>query len=228
MKFILGTKNGASQIFDEKGNVIPVTIIEAKPNIITQIRTEEKDGYKAVQVGYERKNKKQKSPKDNPTGQAKNKKIDQDAKIEDKKIKFRYLKEFRNDEQKIKNKEKNKEQEFKIGDEIKVDIFEEGDKIKVSGISKGKGFQGVVKRYGFHGAPATHGTKHTHRAGGSIGDTNKARVNRGQKMPGRMGSDRVTVRGLKIVKVDKENNLLAIKGAVPGHKGTLIEIKTVG
>lgn len=215
MKFILGTKNGASQIFDEKGNVTPVTIVEAKPNIITQIRTEEKDGYEAVQVGYEEKNKKQ---------ETRNKKIDQDAKTEDKKLKFRYLKEFRDDGQKIRNKEQDKKQDYKIGDEIKVDVFEEGDEVKVSGISKGKGFQGVVKRYGFHGAPATHGTKHTHRAGGSIGDTNKARVNRGQKMPGRMGSDRVTVRGLKIVKVDKENNLLAVKGAVPGHKGTLIEI----
>jgi large subunit ribosomal protein L3 len=215
MKFILGTKNGASQIFDEKGNVTPVTIVEAKPNIITQIRTEEKDGYEAVQVGYEEKNKKQKT---------RNKKIDQDVKTEDKKLKFRYLKEFRDNGQKIRNKEQDKKQDYKIGDEIKVDVFEEGDEVKVSGISKGKGFQGVVKRYGFHGAPATHGTKHTHRAGGSIGDTNKARVNRGQKMPGRMGSDRVTVRGLKIVKVDKENNLLAVKGAVPGHKGTLIEI----
>ena len=216
MKFILGIKIGASQIFDKKGNVTPVTIVEAKPNIITQIKTEEKDGYKAVQVGYEEKVKSRK---------LKVKSKNQDAKI-DEKIKFRYLKEFRDNEQKIKSKEKNKEQEFKVGDEIKVDVFEEGDKIKVSGISKGKGFQGVVKRHGFHGAPATHGTKHTHRAGGSIGDTNKARVNKGQKMPGRMGFDRVTVRGLKIVKVDKENNLLAIKGAVPGHKGTLIEVNS--
>ena len=215
MKFILGTKIGASQIFDEKGKVTPVTIVEAKPNIITQIRTEEKDSYRAVQVGYE--NKKQKT---------KNKKIDKNAKAENKKIKFRYLKEFRNDKQEVENKEQDKEQDYKVGEEINVDVFEEGNKVKVSGISKGKGFQGVVKRYGFHGAPATHGTKHTHRAGGSIGDTNKARVNRGQKMPGRMGSDRVTVRGLKIVKVDKENNLLAIKGAVPGHKGTLIEIRS--
>ncbi len=215
MKFILGIKISASQVFDEKGNVTPVTIVEAKPNMITQIRTEEKDGYEAVQVGYEKKVKSKK---------LKVKSKNQDAKVEDKKLKFRYLKEFRDDEQKIRNKEQDKKQDYKVGDEIKVDVFEEGDKIKVSGISKGKGFQGVVKRHGFHGAPATHGTKHTHRAGGSIGDTNKARVNRGQKMPGRMGSDRVTVRGLKIVKVDKENNLLAIKGAVPGHKGTLIEI----
>ena len=216
MKFILGTKNGASQVFDEKGNVTPVTIIEAKPNIITQIRTEEKDGYEAVQVGYEKKVKSKK---------LKVKSKNQDIKTEDKKIKFRYLKEFRDEKQETINKEQDKKQDYKVGDEIKVDVFEEGDKIKVSGISKGKGFQGVVKRYGFHGAPATHGTKHTHRAGGSIGDTNKARVNRGQKMPGRMGSDRITVRGLKIVKVDKENNLLAIKGAVPGHRGTLIEVK---
>jgi large subunit ribosomal protein L3 len=213
MKFILGTKEGASQIFNEKGNITPVTIVEAKPNIITQIRTEEKDGYKAVQVGYGKKLKTQ------------NSKLKTEIKNLKRNLKFRYLKEFRDDEQKIKSEKKKKEQEFKIGDEIKVDIFQEGDKVKISGISKGKGFQGVVKRHGFHGASATHGTKHTHRAGGSIGDTNKARVNKGQKMPGRMGSDRITVRGLKIVKVDKENNLLAIKGAIPGHKGTLIEIK---
>ena len=194
MKFILGTKIGASQIFDEKGKVTPVTIVEAKPNIITQIRTEEKDSYRAVQVGYEKKVKSKK---------LKVKSKNQDAKAGDKKLKFRYLKEFRNDKQEVENKEQDKEQDYKVGEEIKVDVFEEGNKVKVSGISKGKGFQGVVKRYGFHGAPATHGTKHTHRAGGSIGDTNKARVNRGQKMPGRMGSDRVTVRGLKIVKVDK-------------------------
>jgi large subunit ribosomal protein L3 len=226
MKFILGTKNGASQIFDEKGNVIPVTIVEAKPNIITQIRKEEKDGYEAVQVGYEKKLK---------TQNLKLKTENKSLKTEKRDLKFRYLKEFKFQVPRLPSLEakatggqaSSKFQDYKVGDEIKVDVFEEGDKIKVSGISKGKGFQGVVKRHGFHGAPATHGTKHTHRAGGSIGDTNKARVNRGQKMPGRMGSDRVTVRGLRIVKVDKDNNLLAIKGAVPGHKGTLIEIRTL-
>jgi len=201
MKFILGIKIGASQLFDEKGNIVPVTIIEAKPNIITQIKTKEKDGYEAIQVGYDRKIK------------------NQNLKIKDKDFKFRYLREFKFQVPSFKI------QDYKIGDEIDVSVFEEGDKIKVSGISKGKGFQGVVKRYGFKGSPASHGTKHTLRAGGSIGDTNKARVNKGQKMPGRMGSNRVTIRGLKIVKVDKENNLLAIKGAVPGHKGTLIEVK---
>ena len=208
MKFILGQKLGMSQIFDERGNQIPVTLIEAGPCEVTQIKTKEprsiakgelrgkKDGYDAIQIGF--------------------------IKLKEKKIKktqkgkpFRYLREFKGDISK-----------YKVADIIDASIFQEGDKVKISGISKGKGFAGAVKRWGFKGRlSATHGTKHELRTLGSIGSSYPERVVKGKKMPGRMGGERVTVRNLKIAKVDKEKNLLAVKGAVPGRKGTLLEIR---
>jgi len=195
MKFILGKKLKMTQIFDEEGRVIPVTLIKSGPCKILQIKTKEKDGYSAVQVGFEKlKEKKVKKPQKNKP--------------------FRYIREFR-----IKD-----DKEFEVGKEINVDIFEKGDIVNVSGISKGKGFQGVVKRHGFKGGPATHGTKHTLRAPGSIGSAFPERVWKGKKMAGRMGGNKVTIKNLQIVEVDKENNLLAIKGAIPGRKGTLVEI----
>jgi large subunit ribosomal protein L3 len=200
MRFILGEKLGMSQIFDADGAVIPVTLIYAAPNTVLQVKTKEKDGYEAVQLGFgERKSKNIKKPQ---RGHFKNL------------GNFRFLKEFRT-----------KNAEFSRGDKIDVSIFKEGDTIRVSGISKAKGFQGVVKRHGFHGAPATHGTKHAHREPGSIGATWPQRVVKGRRMAGRMGGERVTVRNLKIAKVDVENNLLMIKGAVPGRRGTLLEIR---
>jgi large subunit ribosomal protein L3 len=192
MKFILGTKIKMSQMFDEKGNVVPVTLIEAGPCKVLQIKTKEKDGYPAVQVGFQKKTKK--------------------IKKNEKGKEFKYLREFKNGE-------------YKVGDEITVSIFQEGEKVKVSGISKGKGFQGGVKRWGFSGRGASHGVKHEHRTLGSVGMSFPERVIKGRKMPGRMGGVRVTIKNLKIVKVDKENNLLVIKGAVPGRKGTLLEIR---
>jgi len=196
MKFILGQKLGMSQIFDEKGNQIPVTLIEAGPCQILQIKTKEKDGYTAIQIGF--------------------KKIEKAKKIKKtmKGKEFRYIKEQRTE---------GKEQ-LKVGDKIDVSIFKEGEKVTVSGISKGKGFAGVVKRWGFHGRPRTRGTKHEERAPGSIGAATPSRVIKGIKMAGRMGGERVTVKNLKIVKIDPENNLLAIKGAVPGRRGILLEI----
>jgi len=182
-----------SQIFDEDGKVIPITLVEAGPCFITQIKEQKKDGYNALQIGFEKKKKVKKT---------------------DKNKEFHYLKEIRNPE----------EQESKVGDKIDVSIFKEGDKVKVSGISKGKGFQGGVKRWGFHGKSATHGVKHEHRTLGSVGSTDAARVFKGKKMPGRMGYERVTKKNLKIAKIDIENNLIAIKGAVPGRPGTLLEI----
>ena len=195
MKFILGKKIEMSQMFDEEGNVIPVTLIEAGPCYITQIKTKEKDKYEAIQIGLENlKEKKIKKPqKDRP---------------------YRYLKEF-----------KMQKSKFKIGDKIDVSIFKEGDKVKISGISKGKGFAGAVKRWGFHGRPSTHGTKHEERTIGSTGCRFPQRVVKGRKMPGRMGTERVTVKNLKIVQVDSENNLIAVKGAIPGKRGTLLEIR---
>ncbi len=194
MKFILGLKVGMSQIFDEQGNQVPLTVIESGICKVLQIKTKERDGYTAIQIGFK--------------------------KLKDKKVKktqkqkpFKYLREFRGDIS-----------EYETGQEFDVSIFKEGDIVKVSGISKGKGFAGVVKKWGFHGRPRTRGTKHEHRTIGSVGASMPPRVLKGKKMPGRMGSERVTVKNLKIIKVDPENNLLMIKGAVPGRKGTLLEL----
>jgi large subunit ribosomal protein L3 len=198
MKFILGKKIGMTQIWKDD-EVIPVTLIEAGPCVVTQIRTKEKDGYEAIQIGFEKieKEKKiKKSLKDKP---------------------YKWLREFRT---KIEN--------LKIGDVIDVSQFQEGEKVKVSGISKGKGFQGGVKRWGFSGRNATHGVKHEERTIGSVGSSFPERVVKGRKMPGRMGQERVTVKNLEIVEIDKENNLIALKGAVPGPRGTLVEICAEG
>jgi len=203
MKFILGLKLGMTQVFDEKGNVIPVTLIEAGPCIVTQIKTREKDGYSAVQIGF---------------GEAK--KVTKAIAGHLKKLgKLLFLREFRNEEPKIDDKE------LKRGDRIDVSVFKEGDLVRVSGLSKGKGFAGVVKRWHFAGRPATHGTKHELRTGGSVGSSFPERVIKGKKMPGRMGFERVTISNLKVVRIDPENNFLAIKGAVPGPKGALLEIR---
>ncbi len=184
-------------MFDKQGNIVPVTIIKAGPCFITQIRDEKKDNYKAIQIGFKL--------------------------LKDKKVKkpqknkpYRYLREFSNDVSK-----------YKIGDKIDVNIFEEGDKIKVSGISKGKGFQGVVKRHGFSGGPATHGHRHVLRTPGSIGSAFPQKVFKGKKMPGRAGGKRTTIKNLKIAVIDKENNLLAINGAVSGPVGGLVEISSI-
>jgi len=198
MKFILGKKIGMTQIWKD-GKVIPVTLISAGPCVVTQIKTEEKDGYKAVQVGFEKitKEKKiKKTQKDKP---------------------YRYLREFRTEEV----------DKFKVGDVIDVSQFEVGEKVKVAGISKGKGFQGVVKRWGFSGRNKTHGVKHEERTLGSVGSMFPQRVIKGKKMPGRMGGERVTIKNLEIVDIDKDKNLLVIKGGVPGRRGTLLEIQTV-
>lgn len=199
MKSILGEKLGMSQIFDQAGNVVPVTLVRVAPNIVVQAKTKEKDGYEAVQVGMgERRAKNIRKPQQGHFKNLGN---------------FKYAKEFRTSEK------------LERGAKIDASVFQEGDSVKVSGISKAKGFQGVVKRHGFHGAPATHGTKHAHREPGSIGATWPQRVIKGMRMAGRMGGVRVTTKGLKIAKVDADNNLLAIRGAVPGKPGTLLEIR---
>jgi large subunit ribosomal protein L3 len=194
MKSIVGLKIGMSQMFDESGRIIPVTLVEAGPCEVTQVKTIEKDGYDCVQVGFI--------------------KIEKKNKIKKPQIKkpFKWLKEFKNGD-------------LKIGDKIDVSIFKEGDEVNVSGISKGKGFQGVMKRHGFHGrASVSHGTKHELRTPGSTGSSMPEHVAKGKKMAGHMGVERVTIKNLKIMKVDQENNLLAIEGALPGRKGTLLEI----
>jgi len=193
MKFIIGKKLEMSQIFEGE-NVIPITLIEAGPCVVTQVKSKEKDGYISIQVGFEEK--KEKKIKKSEKGKG-----------------YKHLNEFRCEDS-----------ELKVGDKIDVSVFETGDIVKVSGKSKGKGFQGAVKRWGFHGRNRTHGVKHDHRTLGSVGATGPARVFPGKKMPGHMGSERISTKNLKVVKIDKDNNLIAIKGAVPGHKGTLIEI----
>ena len=202
MRFILGTKLGMTQVFDEKGNLTPVSIIEAGPCTVVQIRTKDKDKYEAVQIGSGFK-----------------KKLNKPLSGHVKKLgNFKYIQEFR-----IKPRVKDRG-DYKTGDKITVEMFKFGEPVNVQGISKGKGFQGVVKRHGFHGGPKSHGQKHRLRAPGSIGWTALQRVAKGRKMAGRMGGDFVTVKNLKIAKVDQENNLIFIKGAVPGNLGGLFKI----
>lgn len=196
MVIILGKKLEMSQVFNEKGEMVPVTIIEAGPCFVIQIKTKEKDGYEAVQIGFEEIKKPNKLKK-TMTGKP-----------------FRHLKEFKSGQEK-----------FEIGRKLDVSIFKEGEEVKISGVSKGKGFQGGVKRWGFSGRNTTHGAKHEERTIGSVGSSNVERVFKGKRMPGRMGGERVTVTNLKVVKIDVENNLLAVKGAVPGRRGTLLEIR---
>ena len=205
-KFLLGKKIGMTQVFKED-NAIPVTLIESGPNFVTQVKTKEKDGYSAVQIGFgARKEKNIKKPQRGHLAKIPNSK----SQIPN----LRWLKEFR-----VENSE------LKIGDEIKIDTFAPGDKVTAIAISKGKGFQGVVKRHGFHGGPKSHGQKDRHRAPGSIGASWPQHVIKGMKMAGRMGGDRITVKNLEVVEVDKENNLIALKGAIPGRRGTLVMIK---
>ncbi|NIP32770.1 50S ribosomal protein L3 [Candidatus Saccharibacteria bacterium] len=198
MKFIIGTKIEMGQVWNEAGERVPVTWIKADPCKVTQVKTDEKDGYSAVQIGCGEKKRLIKPLaghlKDLP--------------------KFRYLKEFR-----VSDPEN-----FERGKEIKVTIFEPGDKVAVAGTSKGRGFAGVVKRHGFHGSPASHGHKDQLRMPGSIGATDPAHVFKGTKMGGQMGAERVMVKNLEIVQVDEKENRLAIKGAVPGARNSLVEI----
>ena len=191
-----------TQVWDERGNARPVTVVSVFPNVITQVKTVEKDGYSAVQLGW---------------GTRKPKNINKPMKGHVKELgNFRGLKEWRLDIPATQT----------VGDKIGVDVFKKGDEVTVSGISKGKGFQGVVKRHGFHGGSRTHGQKHSEREPGAIGGGARAggRVAKGMRMAGLMGGERVTVRGLAVVDVLPEENLLLIGGAVPGRRGTVVEI----
>ncbi|RJQ35604.1 50S ribosomal protein L3 [Candidatus Parcubacteria bacterium] len=200
-KFILGKKLHMTQIFAEDGRVVPVTVVEAGPCTVTQIKGE-KDGYSAVQVGFGNKKRTNKPLAGHLKG------FDN----------FRYLKEFR-----VENT-----QAFAKGKVFDVSTFAVGDKLKVTATSKGKGFQGVVKRHGFHGSPASHGHKDQLRMPGSIGATDAARVFKGLRMAGRMGGDNVTVDNLELIKIDAEKNLLYVKGAVPGARNSFVILVTGG
>ena len=202
-KAILGTKLGMTQIFDADGKVIPVTVVAAGPCVVVQKKTMENDGYEAVQVGFG--DVREKSMNKPQKGQFA--KADVAAK--------KYLREFRLDDCQALN----------VGDEIKADTFEAGEKIDVTGISKGKGFAGPMKRWGLHRGPMSHGSGY-HRGSGSMGAcSNPGRVMKGKKLPGHMGVVRVTVQNLEVVKVDAEQNLILLKGAVPGNKGGLVTLR---
>jgi len=198
MKIALGTKQEMTQVFDEEGRIFPATILKALPLTVTALKTMEKDGYVSVQVGE---------------GVQKEKNINKAQKHLGN---FRNIKEFRT----------NDTGEIKIGDSIDIDVFEKGDVVSVSAISKGKGFQGGVKRYGFSGGRRSHGNKHAERQPGSIGAGGLQRVLKGMRMAGRMGADRVTVKNLKILNIDKENGLIYIGGGVPGRRGTMVEVRS--
>lgn len=199
---ILGRKIGMTQIFDETGQAIPVSVIQAGPCVVTQIKTPEKDGYVAVQVGF---------------GEVSPKRVNKPLKGHFKKANvppLRYLREVPVDDL----------SEIEVGKEIRVaEVFKAGDKVKVTGTSKGRGFQGVVKRHHFHGGPQSHGSM-VHRKPQSSGATDAARTFKGVKKPGHMGAERITQKGLTVVRVDAERNLLLVRGAVPGANGGLLYI----
>ena len=203
VKGIIGKKVGMTQLFDENGKVIPVTVIEAGPCTVVQKKTVESDGYQAVQLGF---------------GEVSAKKVNKAAAGHFKKANVapkKTLREFRLEDVSAMN----------VGDVLKADVFAAGDKVDVVGVSKGKGYQGVIKRYGQHRLRESHGTGPVARHAGSNGSTSTpARVFPGKRLPGHMGFVRVTVQNLTVVKVDTENNLIAVKGAVPGTKGTIITL----
>jgi large subunit ribosomal protein L3 len=200
-KYILGTKQNMVQFFDENGRCFPATFLQAGPVVVIQNKTKEIDGYTAVQVGF---------------GPQKEKNINKPQRGHFKDLGFfATVKEFRLDET---------AKVAQVGESIDVSTFAVGDLVEVSGISKGKGFQGVVKRHDFKGGRRSHGQKHSEREAGSIGAGGMQRVFKGLRMPGRMGGDRTTVKNLKVLGVDTTNNLLLVSGAVPGRRGTLIEV----
>lgn len=202
MKGILGKKLGMTQIFTEEGIVVPVTVVEAGPNVVTQVKTVEKDGYNAIQVGFE---------------DAKEKSLNKPQKghLAAANVLKKRLKEFRVDAV----------EEFTVGQEIKADLFAAGEKIDVTGTSKGKGFQGPIKRHGQSRGPESHGSRY-HRRPGSMGACSfPGRVFKNKKLAGHMGSVKVTVQNLEVVRVDADKNLILVKGAIPGPKGSMVTIK---
>lgn len=202
-KCIIGKKVGMTQLFDEKGKIVPVTVIEAGPCVIAQKKTMENDGYESLQMGFgEISDKNANKPRKGHFAKA-------DAACK------RFLKEFRLDDCSVLN----------VGDIVKADTFATGDKVDVSGTSKGKGYAGTIKRYGYHSLKDTHGTGPVHRHQGSLGAcSDPSRVMKGKKLPGHMGVETVTIQNLDVIKVDAENNLIALRGAIPGPKGGVVYI----
>ena len=202
-KAILATKVGMTQIFDESGALVPVTVLQAGPCVVTQVKTVENDGYEAVQVGF---------------GDIREKLVNKPQKglFEKAGVSVkRYIREFR-----FENTA-----DYKVADEIKADIFAAGDKVDATAISKGKGFQGAIKRHGQHRGPMAHGSKFHRHAGSNGTSSDPSRVFKGKKMPGHMGHVKVTTQNIEVVRVDAEKNLILVKGAVPGPKKSLVTLK---
>lgn len=206
MKFVLGTKEGMTQVFDEAGVCHAATILRAEPMKVAAVLGTDQTGYQAVRVatGEQKEQRRSKAEKGQLGGA------------------FRFVKEFR-----PRASRNETLPELEVGSEVKIDTFSPGDKVEVAAISKGKGFQGVVKRHGFGGGRASHGQKHSLREPGAIGAGGMQRVMKGKKMAGRMGGERIFVKNLTVLQVNEAENLLLIKGAVPGRKGTLVEVRSV-
>lgn len=217
MKGLLGIKLGMAQVFDEKGVVTPVTIVQAGPCFVTQVKDEKRDGYSAIQVGFgEVSDKRLTQGEKGHLGLLKSDKKHPQRKKSKNIPPVRYLREFRT----------NNANQYEVGQVLTVEQFEPGDHIDVSGTTKGRGFAGTIKRHGFGGGPKTHGQSDRWRAPGSVGATSgTAHVFKGKRMSGHYGNVRYTAQNLQIVKVDPEKNLLAIKGSVPGHKGSLVVVR---
>ncbi|MDA0262779.1 MAG: 50S ribosomal protein L3 [Chloroflexi bacterium] len=199
----LGKKIGMTQIYREDGRVVPVTVIQAGPCVVTQVKTKETDGYEAVQLGF---------------GDVKRRNKPESGHLKDSRL-SRFLREVTADDP----------TEFQVGQSVGVDIFAAGEKVDVIGTSKGRGFAGVMKRWGFGGGPRTHGQSDRSRAPGSIGGgTTPGKVYKGLKMAGHMGNRRITVKGLEIIEVDAERNLLLVKGGIPGATNSLVQIRRIG
>jgi len=206
MKFILGTKQNMIQFFDKKGRSVPATILSVPPAVVTALKTKDKDGYEAIQIGIP----------------SKEKRISKAEKGHLKDIgNFKPTREFR--------APKGTLPDLKRGDALDVSTFKEGDMVTISGISKGKGFQGVVKRHGFSGGPRTHGQKHSEREAGGIGGGGRAggRVAKGMRMAGRMGGEKVTIKNLRVIRVEPETREIFIRGAIPGRRGTKVEVRSM-
>jgi large subunit ribosomal protein L3 len=202
-KGILGRKIGMTQVFAENGELIPVTVIEAAGNVVLQKKTAEVDGYEAIQIGFEDKREKlSNKPEKGHVAKAET-------------APKRFIREFRGVNS----------SDYEVGQEVKVEIFAEGDIVDVTGISKGKGFQGAIKRHNQSRGPMSHGSRY-HRRPGSMGPVDPNRVFKGKLLPGRMGGEQITIQNLEIVKVDAERNLLLVKGNVPGPKKAMLKIKT--
>lgn len=202
-KAILATKVGMTQIFNEDGVLTPVTVLQAGPCVVTQVKTVENDGYSAVQVGF----------------------VDKREKLVNKPLKGHFEKAGVSYKRYVRELKLEDAESYALAQEIKADIFEAGDKVDATAISKGKGFQGAIKRYGQHRGPMTHGSKFHRHQGSNGACSDPSKVFKGKGMPGQMGHKRVTVQNLEIVRVDAENNLLLVKGAVPGPKKSLVTIK---